>query len=173
MLLWYIKPPAGNDPYHRFLYIGSRWCMDPLDIGGSMKIVPPQKSVPNGSMHHRELLKWHRISHPSQPWAFEWYYAYPSWRKGIYAKIDQVKLQGSSLTQNDLNQDKPQHKMQTPRIEIVARTKASFRRWTVKQKTDVMPAYQTRVTQQTSDIALITCHFRAQIESRLAEVSIH
>ena len=57
--LWYIKPPEGNDPYHRFLYIGSRWCMDPLDIGGSMGTVPRQESVPNGSMHHRELLKWH------------------------------------------------------------------------------------------------------------------
>jgi hypothetical protein len=33
--LWYKKPPTGPYAYHRFHFIGSRWRMDPLDIGGS------------------------------------------------------------------------------------------------------------------------------------------
>jgi hypothetical protein len=57
--LWYKKPPTRNHAYHRFLYIGSRWRIAPLDIGGFMGIVPRQESVPNSSMRHRELLKWH------------------------------------------------------------------------------------------------------------------
>jgi hypothetical protein len=58
-LLWYKKPPAKNQADHRFHFIGSRWRIDPLDIGVSMGTVPRQESVPNGSMRHRELLKWH------------------------------------------------------------------------------------------------------------------
>ena len=54
--LWYKKPPAGLYAYHRFHLIGSRCGMEQLDIGGSMGTVPRQESVPNGSMHHRELL---------------------------------------------------------------------------------------------------------------------
>ena len=54
--LWYKKPPTGNHAYHRFLYIGSRWRIDPLDIEGSMGTVPRQESMPNGSMRHRELF---------------------------------------------------------------------------------------------------------------------
>ena len=33
--------------------------MELLDIGGSMGTFPRQESVPNSSMPHRELLKWH------------------------------------------------------------------------------------------------------------------
>jgi hypothetical protein len=54
-LLWYKKPPARSYAYHRFQPIGSRWCMELLDIGGSMGTVPRQESVSNSSMHHREL----------------------------------------------------------------------------------------------------------------------
>ena len=58
-MLWYKKLHAGPYAYHRFYFIGSQWRIDPLDIGGSMGTVPRQKSVPNGPMRHRELLKWH------------------------------------------------------------------------------------------------------------------
>jgi hypothetical protein len=37
----------------------SLWCcIELLDIGGSMGIVPRQESVPTSSMQHRKLLKW-------------------------------------------------------------------------------------------------------------------
>jgi hypothetical protein len=62
MQLWYNKPPAACRIIRvsSISLLGFRWCMDPLDIRGSMGIVPRhQESVPNGSMYHRELLKWH------------------------------------------------------------------------------------------------------------------
>ena len=34
--LWYKKPPAGSYAYHRFHFKSSRWCIEQLDIGGSM-----------------------------------------------------------------------------------------------------------------------------------------
>ena len=40
--------------------LGSRCCMDPfIGTGSSIGTVTRQESVPNGSMQHRELLKWH------------------------------------------------------------------------------------------------------------------
>jgi hypothetical protein len=36
-----------------------RCCMELLDIEGSMGSVPRQEFVPNNSMRHRELFKWH------------------------------------------------------------------------------------------------------------------
>jgi hypothetical protein len=56
----YKKPPARSHVYHRFYFIGFRWRIDPLDIGGTMGTVPRHESVPNVSMRQdRELLKWH------------------------------------------------------------------------------------------------------------------
>jgi hypothetical protein len=51
------KSPTGSYAYHRFHFIDYRWCIELLDIGGSMGIVPRQESISNSSMHHRELLK--------------------------------------------------------------------------------------------------------------------
>ena len=59
LLLWYKRPPAGYHAYHRFHFIGSRCWIEPLGTGSSMETVSRQESVPNGSMQHRELLKWH------------------------------------------------------------------------------------------------------------------